>query len=170
MDRFTSVPEILHCEESNDNWGSWQEIPFRADRLPGRAFTVLQHEVKYNAAMQRQKISRCFLGMLLLVVTSGELHAQTGPAAKAPRQLPNGKLLGDAPGRPASDKQFSHGGSGFTGRAVCGAAAQRFWRLHLGEKQSLTVLNLETNELRDFPDERLEAKQSKRTFWGWLSA
>jgi len=32
---FTSVREILHCEESNDNWGSWQEIPFRADRLPG---------------------------------------------------------------------------------------------------------------------------------------
>jgi len=31
-----------------------------------------------------------------------------------------------------------------------------------GEKQSLTVLNLETNELRDFPDERLahDAKQS----------
>jgi len=35
MERFTSVPENLHCEESNDNWGSWQEIPFRADRLQG---------------------------------------------------------------------------------------------------------------------------------------
>src|SRR5258707_15059863 len=35
MDWLTSVAEILDCEESNDNWGSWQEIQFRADRLPG---------------------------------------------------------------------------------------------------------------------------------------
>jgi len=35
-----------------------------------------------------------------------------------------------------------------------------------GEKQSLTVLNLETNELRDFPDERLEAKAKQAYFLG----
>ena len=35
-----------------------------------------------------------------------------------------------------------------------------------GEKQSLTVLNLETNELRDFPDERLEAKAKQTYFLG----
>jgi len=56
MDRFTSVPEILHCEESNDNWGSWQEIPISSRSLSMRAFTLLQHESNIMR-MQREKIS-----------------------------------------------------------------------------------------------------------------
>src|SRR3981189_2319726 len=120
------------------------------------------HEVKYNAAMQREKISRWFLGMLLLVVTSGELHEQTGPTAKAPRQLPNGKLLGEVPGNPRATNNFPTAAAVSPDGRFAVLLHSGYGAYTSGEKQSLTVLNLETNELRDFPDERLahDAKQS----------
>src|SRR5258705_504512 len=131
-----------------------------------RAFTLLQHEVKYNAAMQREKISRWFLGMMLLVVTSGELHAQTGPTAKAPRQLPNGKLLGDVPGDPRATNNFPTAAVVSPDGRFAVLLHSGFGAYTSGERQSLTVLNLETNELRDFPDERLGTKAKQTYFLG----
>jgi DNA-binding beta-propeller fold protein YncE len=116
--------------------------------------------------MQREKISRWFLGMMLLVVTSGELHAQTGPTAKAPRQLPNGKLLGDVPGDPRATNNFPTAAVVSPDGRFAVLLHSGFGAYTSGEKQSLTVLNLETNELRDFPDERLETKAKQAYFLG----
>jgi DNA-binding beta-propeller fold protein YncE len=96
---------------------------------------------------------------LLLGVLASTLLGQD---SRQTVQLANGKLLGEVPGSPrpinnlptatvlSPDGRFAvllHSGYGaYTS----------------GEKQSLSVLNLETNELADFPDDRLgsEAKQT----------
>src|SRR3981189_3414187 len=124
------------------------------------------HEVKYNAAMQRAKISRWFLGMMLLVVSSGDLHAQTRPTAKPPRQLPNGKLLGDVPGDPRATNNFPTAAVVSPDGRFAVLLHSGFGAYTSGEKQSLTVLNVETNELRDFPDERLGTKSKQAYFLG----
>src|ERR1700739_4154450 len=105
--------------------------------------------------MQRENIGCCFLAMMLLVVTSGELHAQTGPAAKAPSQLPNGKLLGDVPGGPRATNNFPTAAAVSPDGRFAVLLHSGFGAYTSGEKQSLTVLNLDTNQLADFPDERL---------------
>src|SRR5258708_15579738 len=116
--------------------------------------------------MQREKISRWFLGMMLLVVTSGELHGQIGPTAKAPKQLPNGKLLGDVPGDPRATNNFPTAAVVSPDAPLAVLLHSGFGAYTSGAKQSLTVLNLETNELQDFPDERLDTRAKQTYFLG----
>jgi DNA-binding beta-propeller fold protein YncE len=103
------------------------------------------------------------LFLLLLATMAAPLHAQKTPPAV---RLPNGKLLGEVPGAPrpinnlptaiaiSPDGKFAlllHSGYGaYTS----------------GEKQSLSVLNLETNELTDFPDDRLGSRARQTYFLG----
>jgi DNA-binding beta-propeller fold protein YncE len=101
------------------------------------------------------KVSVC------LLFAANPLSAQT---PSAPTQLPNAKLLGSVPGSPRKINNFPTA-------AVVTADGRFAVFLHSGygayssgEKQSLTVLNLETNELRDFPDDRLGA-DAKQTFF-----
>src|SRR3981081_1669216 len=87
-------------------------------------------------------------------------------AQEAPRstQLPNGKLLTDVPGNPRPINNLP--------TAVALSPDGRFAvLLHSGfgsytseEKQSLSVLNVETNELTDFPDNRL-AHEARQTYF-----
>jgi len=114
--------------------------------------------------MQREKISRWFLGMMLLVVAPGNLHAQTGPPAQAPRQLPNGKLLGGVPGDPRATNNFPTAAVVSPDGRFAVLLHSGFGAYTSGEMQSLTVLNLETNDLRDFPDDRL-GKRAKQTYF-----
>lgn len=89
-------------------------------------------------------------------------------AQDAPRgiQLPNGKLLADVPGNPRPTNNLP--------AAIVVSPDERFAvLLHSGygaytsgEKQSLSVLNLETNELADFPDDRLGSKARQTYFLG----
>jgi len=116
--------------------------------------------------MQREKISRWFLGMMLLVVAPGELYAQIGPPAEALRQLPNGKLLGDVPGDPRPTNNFPTAAAVSPDGRFAVLLHSGFGAYTSGEKQSLTVLNLQTNELRDFPDERLGSKAKQTYFLG----
>jgi len=88
--------------------------------------------------------------MMLLVVTSRRTSRANRAGGEGTKAIAHGKVAWGCAWRPASDKQFSHGGSGFTGRALCGLLHSGFGAYTSGEKQSLTVLNLETNELRDF--------------------
>jgi DNA-binding beta-propeller fold protein YncE len=95
-------------------------------------------------------------GIGMLAVGPSSIRAQ------APVQLSNAKLLGEVPGQPRTTNNFP------TAAAI--SPDGRFAvLLHSGygaytsrEEQSLTVLNLQTDELRDFPDDRLgsDAKQS----------
>ena len=81
-------------------------------------------------------------------------------------ELPNGKLLGEVPGRPRPINNLP--------TAIAISPDGRFAvLLHSGygaytsgEKQSLSVLNLETDELTDFPDERLGSKARQTYFLG----
>lgn len=94
--------------------------------------------------------------------STGAQSQQRGTATDERTLLPNGKLLRPVPGNPRKTNNFA--------TAVALSPDGKFAVfLHSGygaytskEKQSLTVLNLETDELRDFPDDRLggEAKQS----------
>jgi DNA-binding beta-propeller fold protein YncE len=109
--------------------------------------------------MQILKLQRMFLGVALFGALPVSLCAQV---QRVQRQLSNGKFLGEVPGDPRPINNFP------TAAAV--SPDGRFAvLLHSGygaytseEKQSLTTLNLETNQLADFPDARLgqDAKQS----------
>jgi DNA-binding beta-propeller fold protein YncE len=102
------------------------------------------------------------LGMGVSMSLSAGLYAQGQASSPQRIQLPNGKILEGVPGQPRPTNNFP------TAAAI--SPDGRFAvLLHSGygaytsrEKQSLTVLNLLTNELRDFPDDRLgsDAKQS----------
>jgi hypothetical protein len=116
--------------------------------------------------MQREKTSRWFLGMMLLVVAPGELHAQTGPPAQALRQLPNGRLLGEVPGDPRATNNFPTAAAVSPDGRFAVLLHSGFGAYTSGEKQSLTVSNLQTNELRDFPDERLGSSAKQTYFLG----
>jgi DNA-binding beta-propeller fold protein YncE len=146
--------------------GELARNPMASRSLARRTFTILQHQVKYNAAMQREKMSRWFLGMILLVVAPGELHAQIGPPAQALRQLPNGKLLGEVPGNPRATNNFPTAAAVSPDGRFAVLLHSGFGAYTSGEKQSLTVLNLQTNELRDFPDERLGTGAKQTYFLG----
>jgi hypothetical protein len=116
--------------------------------------------------MQREKISHWFLGMMLLIAAPGKLPAQTEPLVQAPRQLPNGKLLGQVPGDPRPTNNFPTAGALSPDGRFAVLLHSGFGAYTSGEKQSLTVLNLQTNELRDFPDERLGSKAKQTYFLG----
>src|SRR6266852_7443906 len=125
-------------------------------------FTKQCRGFAYNAGMQRAW--RVF-GLVLMVCCSAWsaslLRAQDSEAPRTTK-LSNGKILGEVPGSPRPTNNFP------TAAAI--SPDGRFAvLLHGGYgayasqgKQSLSVLNLETNELRDFPDDRLgnDAKQT----------
>jgi hypothetical protein len=81
-------------------------------------------------------------------------------------QLPNGKLLGKVPGAPSQTNNLP--------TAIAISPDGRFAVLlhsgygaySSGEKQSLSVLNLKTNKLSDFPDNRLGSKARQTYFLG----
>lgn len=98
-------------------------------------------------------------GILVLLFSVVALSAQSDRQGV---QLPNGKLSGEVPGNPRKINNLP--------TAIALSPDGRFAvLLHSGygaytsdRKQSLTVLNLETDDLTDFPDDRLgnEARQS----------
>ncbi len=100
---------------------------------------------------------------LLLFCLASSLLAQDAPRVT---QLPNGKLLAEVPGNPRQTNNLP--------TAVAFSPDGRFAVLlhsgygsySSGKKQSLSVLNLETDELTDFPDDRLAAKARQTYFLG----
>jgi DNA-binding beta-propeller fold protein YncE len=100
---------------------------------------------------------------LLFFVLTQALIAQDVPKGL---QLPNGKYLDEVPGKPRPTNNLP--------TAVAVSPDGRFAvLLHSGygaytsgEKQSLSVLNLETDELADFPDARLGSKARQTYFLG----
>ena len=103
--------------------------------------------------------------ILLFAFAVRILNAQEN-AASAQTQIPNAKIFGELPGHPRKINNFP------TASAV--SPDGRFAvLLHSGygaytseRKQSLAVLNLETNELRDFPDDRLGRGAAQTYFLG----
>jgi len=77
-------------------------------------------------------------------------------------QMPNAKLFGELPGNPRRINNFPTAAAISPDGRFAVFLHSGYGAYTSGEKQSLTVLNLEIDALRDFPDERLgsEAKQS----------
>ena len=127
---------------------------------PGNFFRNPFTNLKYTDAMQKHNFVRIGFALLLLAARPFALSAQN--PAPGPTRMPNAKLFGELPGNPRHINNFP------TAYAI--SPDGRFAvLLHSGygaytsaEKQSLTVLNLDTDALRDFPDDRLgnDAKQS----------
>src|SRR6202790_5108562 len=103
------------------------------------------------------------LTLLFLFVLAQALLGQEAPQQV---QLPNGKLLGEVPGGPRPINNLP--------TAIAISPDGRFAVLlhsgygaySSGEKQSLSVLNLDTNEITDFPDDRLGSKARQTYFLG----
>src|SRR3984893_2662913 len=123
---------------------------------------------RYTHAMENhtrnlRTLTFLFLFVLFLSVLAPALSAQD---AAQTVQLPNGKLLGEVPGGPRPINNLP--------TAIAISPDGRFAvLLHSGygaytsgERQSLSVLNLLTDELSDFPDERLGSKARQTYFLG----
>ena len=96
---------------------------------------------------------------LIAVFLPSLLLAQS---ASTPTQLPNGKLLGTVPGNPREVNNFPTGEAISPDGKFLVLLHSGYGAYSSGAKQSISVLNLETNELKDFPDDRLghEARQT----------
>lgn len=105
----------------------------------------------------------CKLTFLFLFILAPALLGQEAPQQV---QLPNGKWLGEVPGgpRPINNLPTSIAISPDGRFAVL--LHSGYGAYTSGEKQSLSVLNLETNELTDFPDDRLGSKARQTYFLG----
>lgn len=105
----------------------------------------------------------CYFAVLVLLLVPAGSRAQSEPQLV---QLPNGKLLGEVPGNPRRINNLPtaialspDGGFAVLLHSGYGAYSS-------GRKQSLTVLNLQTNELQDFPDDRLGSRARQTYFLG----
>ncbi len=81
-------------------------------------------------------------------------------------QLPNGKLLGEVPGSPRPINNLPTAIAISPDGRFAVLLHSGFGAYTSGEKQSLSVLNLETNELTDFPDDRLGSDAKQTYFLG----
>src|SRR3974377_1036409 len=83
-----------------------------------------------------------------------------------PIQLPNAKLLGNVPGSPRKINNFPTAAAVSPDGHFAVFLHSGYGAYTSGEKQSLTVLNLQTDELRDFPDDRLGSNSKQTYFFG----
>jgi DNA-binding beta-propeller fold protein YncE len=81
-------------------------------------------------------------------------------------QLPNGKLLTEVPGNPRPTNSLPTAIALSPDRRFAVLLHSGYGAYSSGEKQSLSVFNLETDELTDFPDDRLGSKARQTYFLG----
>ena len=120
---------------------------------------------RYTRAMNNRICEVRILCFLLLSIVAPTLIAQDTPQTVP---LPNGKLLGKVPGAPRPINNLPTAIAISPDGAFAVLLHSGYGAYTSGEKQSLSVLNLETNELVDFPDDRLGSK-SRQTFFLGLS-
>src|SRR5580692_468902 len=106
-----------------------------------------------------------FLFICVLCV-SAPAPSLFGQQAGQPVQLPNGKLLAEVPGSPRQINNLPTAAAISPDGKFAVLLHSGYGAYTSGEKQSLSVLNLETDELRDFPDDRLGSKARQTYFLG----
>jgi hypothetical protein len=97
------------------------------------------------------------------LLASLPLAAQIAPAP-AQTQIPNGKLFGELPGNPRRINNFPTASAVSPDGRYAVFLHSGYGAYTSGQKQSLTVLDLQTDTLRDFPDDRL-AHRAKQTYF-----
>src|SRR5580693_4225662 len=137
----------------------------RAEQGLGRKASVYQFLTgnRYTRAMKNRTHVVRTLSFLYLSFLVPALCAQDTTQKV---QLPNGKLLGDVPGAPRQINNLPTAAAISPDGRFAVLLHSGFGAYTSGEKQSLTVLNLETNELADFPDDRLGSKARQTYFLG----
>ncbi len=100
---------------------------------------------------------------VFLFCLASSLVAQDAPHTT---QLPNGKLLTDVPGNPRPTNNLPTAIALSPDGRFAVVLHSGYGAYTSGEKQSLSVLNLETDELTDFPDDRLGSKARQTYFLG----
>ena len=111
-----------------------------------------------NCSGHRSKF--CFV---LLLIFACCVVAQEAPRTT---QLPNGKLLGEVPGKPRPINNLPTAVALSPDGRFAVLLHSGFGAYSSGEKQSLSVLKLETDELTDWPDDRLVSKARQTYFLG----
>src|SRR6266403_4469548 len=97
----------------------------------------------------------------IFVVTSINLLAQE---STAPAQLPNGRVLAQVPGNPREINNLPTAAAVSPDGHFAVFLHSGFGAYANGGKQSLSVLNLETNQLSDFPENRL-GRNARQTYF-----
>jgi len=106
------------------------------------------------------------LPLLILFASPLSLFAQDTTPVAAWTQMPNAKLLGEVPGNPQRTNNFPTATAISRDGRYAVLLHSGYGAYTSGEKQSISVLNLETNALRDFPDERLGSDAKQTYFQG----
>ena len=114
--------------------------------------------------MLRTYLARLVLLSLLLAIAPLKLLAQE--AAGSLTQMPNSKLLGEVPGHPQRTNNFPTAIALSPDGRYAVLLHSGFGAYTSGEKQSISVLDLQTNALRDFPDDRLGSDARQTYFLG----
>jgi YVTN family beta-propeller protein len=86
--------------------------------------------------------------------------------AQQPVNLPNGRILTTVPGNPRPINNLPTAAALSPDNKFAVFLHSGYGAYTSGEKQSLTVLNLETNEITDFPDDRLGSNARQSYFLG----
>ena len=103
------------------------------------------------------------LFFVTLFLFAGSVVAQDAPRG---RQLPNGKLLTEVPGNPRPINNLPTAVALSPDGRFAVLLHSGFGAYTSGEKQSLSVLNLESDEITDWPDDRLGSKARQTYFLG----
>ena len=106
------------------------------------------------------------LPLLILFASPLSLFAQDATPVAARAQMPNAKLLGEVPGNPQRTNNFPTATAISRDGRYAVLLHSGYGAYTSGEKQSISVLNLKTNALRDFPDERLGSDAKQTYFQG----
>src|SRR5271155_4339897 len=114
-------------------------------------------------AHEVRRFSLLLISMLSLSVLAPAFFAQD---AQEGVHLPNGKLLGDVPGAPRPINNLPTAMAISPDGRFAVLLHSGYGSYTSGEKQSLSVLNLETDELTDFPDDRLGSGATQTYFLG----
>jgi DNA-binding beta-propeller fold protein YncE len=109
--------------------------------------------------MSRHSFLLSCLAFATLLTPAPSMLAQRTPP---PTQLPNGKLLPEVPGHPREINNFPTASTVSPDGRFVVLLHSGFGVYTSGRKQSLSVLNLASNALTDFPDDRLgnDARQT----------
>src|ERR1700722_6868679 len=123
---------------------------------------------RYTRAMENRirGIRTLTFPFLFVLFLSGLASTLLSQGRAQTVQLPNGKLLGEVPGGPRPINNLPTAIAISPDGRLAVLLDSGYGAYTSGEKQSLTVLNLETNELSDFPDDRLGSKARQTYFLG----
>ena len=125
--------------------------------------TMVPDRIPYNAAMPTDRHS-IKLGLVALLV-GVPLLAQDS-SSPALTQIPNSKLFGELPGHPRPINNFPTAVAVSPDARYAVLLHSGYGAYSSGKKQSLTVIDLESDTIHDFPDDRLGPGAKQTYFLG----